>query len=458
MKPMTGEEKYIYMTQSPIPALIGRLSVPTIASMLITTFYNMADTFFVGKLDTASVGAVGISFSVMAVIQAVGFMFGNGSGACLARELGAKEPEKARITASTGFFSALIFGLLIAAAGEILLRPIARLLGSTETILPYAVRYMGIILASGPIHICSLVINNQLKLQGNTAYAMVGIVSGGVLNLLLDPLFIFAFRLGVTGAALATAAGQLFSFIVLLTALRRSGGVRIGIRSFRPSPGLLLRIVANGFPSLCRQGIASIATILLNRAAGVYGDAAIAGMTITNRITMFANSALIGFGQGFQPVCAFNYGAKKYRRVLESFWFCVKLGLCFLIVAAVLISIFAPDLARLFRADDEKVVEVAAAALRWQIFMYPLNAWMVMLSMMLQVTGKSFRASVTALCRQGIFFIPSILTVPRLLGLRGVEMAQFCSDIPSFCTSLVIGILFLRELRRDMRETELAAP
>ena len=458
MKAMTGEEKFIYMTQSPIPGLIGRLSVPTIASMLITTFYNMADTFFVGRLDTASVGAVGVAFSVMAVIQAVGFTFGNGSGACMARQLGARKTDEAKVTASTGFFSALIFGALIAAAGILFLRPIAVELGSTETILPYAVQYMGIILAAAPVNIGALVINNQLKLQGSTTAAMIGIVSGGILNLLLDPLFIFAFGLGVTGAALATALGQLFSFVVLLIVLQRGSGVRIGLRAFRPSPRLLLRIIANGFPSLCRQGIASVATILLNRAAGVYGDAAIAGMTITNRLTMFANAALIGFGQGFQPVCAFNYGAKKHDRVLESFWFCVKVSFVFLVVISVLLSIFAPDIARLFRADDEQVVEVAAAALRWRILMFPLNSWMIMISMMLQVTGKSVRASITALCRQGIYFIPAILIAPRLQGLLGVEMSQFWADIPSFVTSLVIGILFLRELRREMQADEPALP
>jgi len=458
MKPMTGEEKYIYMTQSPIPGLIGRMSLPTIASMLITTFYNMADTFFVGKLDTASVGAVGIAFSVMAIIQAVGFTFGNGSGACMARQLGARKADEARITASTGFFSALIFGAMIAVAGILLLRPIAVWLGSTETILPYAIRYMGIILAAAPVNIASLVINNQLKLQGSTTAAMIGIVSGGVLNLLLDPLFIFAFRLGVTGAALATAAGQLFSFIVLLAVLQRGGGVRLGVRAFRPSPRLLFKIISNGFPSLCRQGIASVATILLNRAAGVYGDAAIAGMTITSRITMFANAALIGFGQGFQPVCAFNYGAKKYDRVLESFWFCVRIGFVFLVITAALLSVFAPDIARLFRADDAQVVEVAAASLRWRILLFPLNSWMIMISMMLQITGKSFRASVTALCRQGIYFIPAILIAPHFQGLTGVEMSQFWADIPSFITSLVIGILFLRELRSEMQAEALSPP
>ena len=314
------QQKFKKMTETPVEPLICRMAVPTIISMLITSIYNMADTFFVGRIGTSATAAVGIVFSLMAIIQAIGFFFGQGSGNYISRKLGAREVEEASRMAATGFFSALLTGAAVMVLGFCFSESFCRLLGATETIMPYAQDYMRLILIGAPYMTAALVLNNQLRLQGNAFYAMIGLVSGGLLNIALDPLFIFGFGLGISGAALATILSQLVSFFLLLLGCNRvAGNLPIRFRHFSPSLARYRAIVNGGLPSLCRQGLASVATICLNTAAGPFGDAAIAAMSIVTRLTQFAASAVLGFGQGFQPVCGFNYGARRYDRVRRGF-------------------------------------------------------------------------------------------------------------------------------------------
>lgn len=444
------EAKFRVMTESPVKPLVCRLAAPTIVSMLVTSFYNMADTFFVGQIDTSASAAVGVVFSLMAVIQAVGFFFGHGSGNYISRALGRHETEDAERMAAVGFFSALGGGSVIMVFGLLFLRPLARWLGSTETILPYAVSYMRLILIGAPYMTASLVLNNQLRFQGNAFYSMIGLVSGAVLNIALDPLLIFVFDMGIAGAALATILSQLVSFVLLWIGVQRSGSLSIRAKNFRPSKTLYLQILNGGAPSLLRQGLGSVATICLNVAAGVYGDAAIAGMSIVTRIMQFANSCLIGFGQGFQPVCGFNYGAKKYGRVKEAFWFCVLSSTGFLVALAIVGYIFAGPIVAVFR-DDPAVIEVGVAALRMQCLTFPLAAWIVMCNMMSQTIGKAFRASFLAMARQGLFFVPAVLILPKLLGLTGVEISQAVADLISFAFSIPLQVSLLREMTREER-------
>ena len=446
---MQQEEKYIYMTTTPVPRLIGELAVPTIISMLVTSFYNMADTFFVGKINTQSTAAVGVVFSVMAIIQSLGFFFGHGSGNYISRRLGAKDFEEAAAMAANGFFLAFICGLAVMAGGILFLNPLAVALGSTPTILPYTKAYLRIILFGAPFMTSSLVLNNQLRFQGSAAYAMVGIVTGAVINIILDPILIFGFGMGVAGAAAATVFSQFCSFLLLLFQSRKGGNIQIQFKNFKPNFHYIKEICRGGFPSLCRQRLASIAGILLNHGAGVYGDAAIAGMSIVSRVSMFAGSALIGFGQGFQPVCGFNYGAKLYHRVREGFAFCVKYATIFLVGVAVLGAVFAPQVIALFRKDDMQVIEVGTAALRMQCIAFPLTGWIVMSNMMLQSIGKALKASVLAAARQGLFFIPLILVLPQLFGLSGVEMCQTVSDICSFVLAVPLCLSVLNEMKRE---------
>lgn len=454
MKFESAEQKRNYMLEEPVEKLVCRLAVPTILSMLVTSFYNMADTFFVGKINTQSTAAVGVVFSLMAIIQAVGFLFGHGSGNYISRKLGAGDIEEAEKMSSVGFFTSFLAGVVILAVCMFFIEPLSYLLGSTETIQPYTVAYLRIILIGAPAMTASLVLNNQMRFQGSAFYAMIGIVSGAVINIILDPVLIFGCSMGIAGAALATTVSQYLSFIFLLIMIRRGGNIQIRFQNFKPNLHFYKEVIRGGIPSLFRQGLASVATICLNHAAGVYGDAAIAGMSIVSRIMMFVNSALIGFGQGFQPVCGFNYGAKRYKRVLDAFSFCVKIAFLCLAVVAVVVFIFAPGLVEIFRKGDADVIAVGTAALRYSIVALPLSAWIIMCNMMLQSIGKGLKASIVASARQGIFFLPLIAILPRILGLSGVEACQAVSDVFALTVSIPLGVSVIREMRRDEKGSD----
>lgn len=448
----SAEQKRSYMLEEPVKRLICKLALPTICSMLVTSFYNMADTFFVGKLDTQSTAAVGVVFSLMALIQAIGFLFGHGSGNFISRKLGAGNMEEAEKMSAIGFFTSFLAGVVIMVVCLCLIEPLSYALGSTPTIQPYTVIYLRIILIGAPAMTASLVVNNQMRFQGSAFYAMIGIVSGAVINIVLDPILIFVFDLGIAGAALATTISQYLSFFFLLLMIRKGGNIQIHFRNFKPSVYYYKEVIRGGIPSLFRQGLASVATVCLNHAAGVYGDAAIAGMSIVSRIMMFANSALIGFGQGFQPVCGFNYGAKRYQRVLDSFWFCVKVAFGVLVVMAVAVYAAAPNLVALFRKGDAEVIAVGTAALRYSVVVFPLSAWIIMCNMMLQSIGKGLKASIVASARQGIFFLPLIAILPHFFGLPGVEMCQAVSDIFALTVSVPLGVSVIREMKAQQRE------
>lgn len=344
-------DNYTFLTHGHIHRVIFTMAIPTIISMLSTSMYNLADTYFVGSINTQSVAAVGISFSVMSVIQAIGFFFGHGAGNFISRRLGAKDTDNARKMAATGVILSFATGLCIAILGQIFLMPLSICLGSTPTILPYTERYLGIILLGAPFMTMSLTLNNLMRFQGNTIYAMKGIMSGVLLNLILAPLLILYFCLGITGAAVATLISQCFGCMMLLYMTTRGQNIRIEPRLFTPTKAFMKEILAGGTPSLSRQGLGSISTLVLNVAAGAYGDAAIAGMSIVTRISFFTYAIVIGLGQGFQPLCGFCYGAKLYRRVRDAFYFCIKCGTVFLVVCAIIGFLFAEPIIELFRSD-----------------------------------------------------------------------------------------------------------
>ncbi len=438
------DQKHHKMTTDPVGPLIFRLAVPCIISMLVTAFYNMADTFFVGQMNSnAATGAVGVVFSLMAVIQAVGFFFGQGSGNFISRELGKQNYEEASNMAATGFFAALATGVVICLIGQLFLEPLAYLLGSTDTILPYAKSYMGIILLGAPWMISSLVLNNQLRFQGSAVYSMVGIASGAVLNVVLDPLLIFTFDMGVAGAAWATIIGQFVSFCVLLIGTSRGSNLHIHISRVQLKWSYYAKIVQGGLPSLARQSLASVATICLNHAAGLHGDAAIAAMGVVQRIVMGGASAMIGFGQGFQPFCGFNYGAKLYDRVKKGFWFSFRFSFLFLLAMGVLGFCFAPDLIAAFR-DDPEVIAIGTVALRFQCISFWSHSWIVMTNMMLQTIGRTVPATFLAMARQGVFFIPLVLILSSTQGLLGVQMTQMVSDLLTLAVAIPLQLRALR--------------
>lgn len=448
------QQKFDRMTKTPIPRLIGELAVPTIISMLVTSFYNMADTFFVGKINTSATAAVGIVFPLMAMIQAFGFFCGHGSGNYISRQLGAHNFEDASKMSATGFVSAFVLGLGILVVGFLFTDPLLHIMGSTETILPYARSYMRIILIGAPYMTASLVLNNQLRFQGSAFYSMIGITTGAVLNIVLDPLFIFVLDMGVAGAALATIISQFVSFCLLIAGTFRGGNLRLNLRDFSPSLKYYQNIVKGGAPSLFRQGLGSFATVCLNLMAGPYGDAAIAAMSIVTRISQFAASVVIGFGQGFQPVCGFNYGAKLFKRVQEGFWFCVKFCTSVLLVAAVCGWIFSPNLIGIFLKTDPLVIEYGSQALRLQALTFPLVGWITIANMMLQTIGKTVKASLLAMSRQFLFFVPVILTLPGFLGILGVQLSQPIADFCSFLLAVPLSISVLREMSHEQGQLE----
>ena len=438
--------RYEYLTQTPVPKLISTLAVPTILSMLVTGIYNTADTFFVGRISTQATAAVGLVFSVMAVIQAMGFFCGQGSGTYLSRMLGAGKKQEANEVAATGFALALILGVIVAILGNVFARPLGYALGAGDTTIHDTLLYMRIILLGAPFMMAQFVINNQLRFQGSAVYAMVGLLCGAAINIGLDPLLMFVFHMGVAGAAIATVSGQFISFVVLLIGSAQGDNIHLKISNVRLNSHYLKEIINGGSPALARQGLAAIATLLLNQTAGqMGGDAAIAGMSVVTRVLMLLASALIGFGQGYQPVCGFNYGAGLYGRVKEGYFFCVKYGTIILTAASALCLAFAPQIIGFFR-DDPEVIAVGTVALRAQAISLPLMATIVITNMMLQSTGKGLKASIASSARNGIFFIPMILILPRLFGLFGVEISQACADVLSFLLAIPFAASELKKM------------
>ena len=441
-------EQFRKMTETPIPKLILSLAAPTILSMLITSIYNLADTFFVGQISTSASGAVGIVSSLMAIIQALGFMLGHGSGSIISRSLGSQNTDAATRFASTSFFTALVFGGIITVAGLLTLPDFMMLLGSTETILPHACAYARYILLAAPIMMSSLVMNNILRYEGKASFAMIGLVTGGVLNIALDPLFMFVFELGTAGAGIATALSQSISFCILLSMFLQGKTVsQFRLSAVTREARDFGRILLGGAPSFGRQGLNSIGGMLLNLAARSYGDAAVAGMSIVSRIFMFIISVAIGVGQGLQPVASFNYGARKYRRVRQAAIFTIEAAFCMLVVLVGLCWVNGDALIRLFR-DDPAVTAVALPAFHYQCLAMLLQPIIVVANMTFQSVGASGRATFLACCRQGVFFIPLILILPRTHGLFGVEICQPIADVLTFLVSLPFLIAFLQQLGR----------
>ena len=439
-------QQFRKMTETPIPKLILSLAAPTILSMLITSIYNLADTFFVGQISTSASGAVGVVSSLMAIIQALGFMLGHGAGSIISRSLGSQNTKAATRFASTSFFTALTFGLILAAVGLTTLPHFMMLLGSTETILPHACAYARPILIAAPLMMSSLVMNNILRYEGKASFAMIGLVTGGVLNMVLDPVFIFGFGLGTAGAGIATALSQSISFCILLSMFLRGKTVsQFQLSAVTRSPAEFGTILTTGLPSFGRQGLNSIGGMLLNIAARSYGDAAVAGMSIVSRIFMFIISVAIGTGQGFQPVAGFNYGARKYRRVEKACVFTMCASFCFLSVIVAACWFNAEALIKLFR-DDPEVTAIALPAFRYQCFACFLQPVIVAGNMLFQSIGKSGRATFLACCRQGVFFIPLILTLPRMFGLLGIEICQPIADVLTFVVTVPFLFPFLHQL------------
>lgn len=442
--------QYDRMVNTPVGKLIVTLGIPTIISMLVTNIYNMADTYFVGTINTSASGATGIVFSLMAVFQAFGFMFGHGAGSNISRHLGARDIAQARNYSAASFYLSIIVGLCIMIPGLIFIDPLMRILGSTETILPYARIYAFYILIAGPAFTCSCVLNNILRYEGKAFFAMIGLGLGGILNIFGDAILINVFDMGIGGAGLSTAVSQYISTVVLMIPyLRGQTTSKIGIQYFKPTVTIVKNIISVGMPSLMRQGLNSVASMVLNTCAGNYGDAAVAAISIVSRIMNFLLCIALGLGQGFQPVCAFNYGAKKYSRVKAGFWFAMKVSSVIMIVMGILAYINAGMMITIFR-DDAEVIAIGTTALRFQCFALLLMPLSMYGNMLFQCIGESKIATFLASLRSGLILIPLVLLLTAVFGLSGLECAQAISETLSACISLPFIIHLFKNLSADV--------
>jgi len=440
------EQKHHMMINEPIDKLIMKMAIPTVIAMLVTSIYNMADTYFVSQLSTAASGAVGVVFPLMTMIQAIGFLFGNGGGSTVSRYLGAKRTEEADQVASTAFFSALFMGGLLTIFGLFFLDDLINLLGATDTIFPYAYQYGSWILFGAPYMAASFTLNNILRGQGNAFYSMIGITVGGILNIILDPIFIFTFGFETAGAAIATIISQFVSFVILFYMINsKKSLVRISFKSIRFKHTILGEIIKVGMPSFYRQGLASIANVLLNTQAAFYGDPTVAAMSIVSRIYMFIFATSLGLGQGYQPVCGYNYGAKEYKRVKQAFWFFVKTVTIIFVIVSSIAFIFAPSILAIFRKNDPEVIAIGSTALRYYALSLPLLSWTLACNMTSQSTGKSLYATVISISQQGLFFIPIIVFLPQYLGLTAIQIGIPLANLLTFLISIPIGIKLLNE-------------
>ncbi len=444
-----SEAQYKKMTETPVPKLIITLGIPTIISMLITNIYNMADTFFVGQLDnTSASAAVGVVFGYMAVVQAIGFMFGQGAGSIISRLLGAKDEENATKFASTSFFLSITTGLTVSILSFIFIEPLLKFLGSSETIYPFAKSYIKYIMLAAPITMSSFVLNNILRYEGKAFLAMIGLCTGSIINIALDPICIFGLDMGIAGAGFATAFSQCIGFSILLFMfLRRKTQTELSLKHVKLHISYISEIVTTGLPAFIRQGLTSISTMVLNNTAGNYGDPAIAAMSIVNRLAFFMFAIGLGLGQGYQPVCGFNYGAKKYERVRQAFRFTLIVNEIVLGVFAVVGYMIAPTAIGWFRNDPE-VIRIGRIALRYACIALFFQPLVVMSNMTFQSTGQKLLASFASMLRSGLYFIPMLITLEYFLGIKGIQLAQPAADVLSFITITPFIANFYKKLGR----------
>ena len=447
------ENRRNLLLNAPMRRLIPQMALPTIVSMLITTTYNIADTFFVSSLGTAATAAVGVNFSLDMLIMTAGSFLAVGANSYIARLLGARQDRTASQVLSTAFFTAIMTGLLVTTLGLLFLNPLVRALGATDTIVQYSMDYASYVLLAAPFMASSFVMNHCLRSEGSANFAMIGIVSGAILNIALDPLFIFTFGLGVRGAAMATAISKLVSFCILITPyLRRNSLLHLSPRNIHYCRDIVFEVVRMGFPAMMRSGLAAAAMIVLNRIAGLYSESVLAGMSVVNRVMMFPTAAILGFGQGFQPVVGFNWGAKRFDRVHNAFMFSSKTSIIAGACMGLALALLARPIIGLFTETDTEMMAIAMLSIRLQCLVMPLHGWAIVVNMLYAGLGKARGAAIMSITRQGLFFIPMLALLPLIFGADGLAAAQFASDLLSMTIALPLCLSALREIRSRTQE------
>jgi len=434
------EQRRFNILTKPIFPLLVKMSIPTIIGMLVTVIYNLTDTFFVGRLHNRSmIAAIGIVFSFVSIIQAIGFWYGYGSGNAMSKKIGEKNYAEAEIISSIGIAIAIITGIVIAIAASVFVVPLANLIGGSASpdVLTFTVQYLHIIIISIPFSLYAVTIYNQLRLCGNVRDGMIGLLSGMLSNMLLDPLLMFPLNMGFIGAGYATLIGQIIGCIVLTVLAKSHGNIPISIKKVHCNKNRIYHILAGGLPNFSRQAITSVALVLLNVTAARYGESMIAALTISSKIVALAFMIMIGWGQGFQPICAMNYGAKQYSRVKKAFITTVAVGTVFLTIASIILYTFAEQCMQLMSTDEE-VVSAGIKILMMQCFSLPLLGAFAVSSMFMQNIGNYFSALLISISRQGFFYVPLLYVLPALYGKAGIYLLQPTSDFLSFLFAAVI--------------------
>ncbi|MBQ9730027.1 MAG: MATE family efflux transporter [Clostridia bacterium] len=452
------KRQFVKMTQTPIPRLIISLGIPTTLNMMVTSLYNLADTYFVSGLGLQATGAVSVVLSLMSIIQAIGFTFGMGSGSLVSKLLGQRKQEKANEVSSSAFFIAAAVGALVTLFGLIFLEPLMHLLGAVDeagieiSTLDYAKEYSKYILFAAPFMCMSFVLNNLLRAQGKALLSMVGLVTGAVVNVALDPILIYGFDMGMAGAAIATCTSQLISFaILLLMFLSGKSIIRIRLKSVALKAAVYGDIIATGFPSFIRQILASLCTVMLNWAIQPYVGG-MAALGVVQKVFMLAFSMSLGIGQGYQPVLGYNYGAGRFDRVKKGYLFTLTFSTILMALFAGVCAIFAPQIMQSFLTGEDAALagEIGVLSLRFQCACMPLLPVNFMAGITYQTVGSKAIAALLSASRQGLFYIPAVLILPKVMGLLGVQSVQAVSDLCSFLFALPFTFIFLNGLKKQM--------
>lgn len=449
MRMLTSEQQHAKMIETPITKLLVTLSLPAIITMLLSSIYNMADTYFVTSLGESAIGAVGVVFSIQYIIQAVGYGVAMGCSSIVSRKLGEKKNKEANEIASSALTLGILLGIVIALIGLTFLNPILSFIGATDTILPHARDYATMILIAAPVMCGQFVFGPLLRAEGKATLSMIVSMSGGVINFILDPIFIFTFKMGVQGAALATAISQLISFLVaIIFYISGKSVIKLSTRSISKNFSVYWDILRTGAPTIFRQGLSSVATTLLNVQMKVYGDAAVAAVSLANKVYIFIRAFVLGVGQGFQPIVGYNYGAKRIDRVRKVFGVAILFGSGVAVLGAILCAWFPTQIMNIFGASNVDVTNIGVRLLTMYSFALPFLGFSSYVNMMYQALGKVKGATFMASCRQGIFFIPLILLLPQYFGMGGALMSQPTADILTCIASIPFCIVILKTTLR----------
>ena len=455
MRVVNEEKKQAMLTES-IRTLIPRMAVPTIVAQLITTIYNLVDTYFVSTLGTNATAAVGVNSSLERTITVIGSLLGAGACSYIARLLGANKKKEADQVLSTSFFTGLGLGILFMIICRLMIRRLVFWLGATEECAEYSVQYATYVLYAAPFMICSFILNMCLRSEGSALYSMIGIGFGGVLNCFLDPLFIYHFGLGVAGASMATAISKFISFVILLYPyVKKRTAVNISVRKIRYIAADVREVLAIGSSSFFRSALSVVAAVAMNHVAGHFSTAALAAVSVANRVMEFPFAIILGFGQGYQPISGFNWGAKQYRRVKESLVFAIMVSVAGSLIMGTLLFITAPGVVHLFnRHADSDVLRIGVLCIRLQCITLTLHGINSIVNMYYAGIGKALYALLINTSRQGYCFIPVLLVIPALLGENGIAAAQAIADALAMIVVIPLTIKAFHELDSILKESE----